>query len=64
MERGRLGPHCLRVGLALGAADPVWLVQVSRREAKKLSAALEMHEKLCHVNASEMHHAFPSLSPL
>ena len=29
-----------------------------------LSAALESHQKMCHVNASEMHHAFPSLSPL
>ena len=39
-------------------------MQVSHREAKKLSAALELHEKLCHVNASAMHHAFSSLSPL
>ena len=44
--------------------DPLitWPVQVSRREARKLSAALELHQKLCHVNASDMHHAFPSLT--
>ena len=46
--------------------DPLirWPVQVSRREAKTLSVALELYQKLCHVNASEMLHAFPSLSPL
>ena len=46
--------------------DPLisWPVQVSRREAKKLSAALELHRNLCHVNASDMHHAFPYLTPL
>ena len=46
--------------------DPLikWPVQVSHREAKRLSAALELHQRLCHVNASEMHHAFPSLTPL
>ena len=46
--------------------DPLilWPVQVSRQEAKKLSAALELHQKMCHVNASKMHHAFPSLTPL
>ena len=46
--------------------DPLitWPVQVSRREARKLSAALELHQKLCHVNASDMHHAFPSLTAL
>ena len=46
--------------------DPLilWPEHVSRREAKQLSAALESHQKMCHVNASEMHHAFPSLSPL
>ena len=46
--------------------DPLisWPVQVSRREAKQLSAALELHQKMCHVNASDMHHAFPSLTPL
>ena len=41
-----------------------WPVQVSRREARKLSAALELHRKMCHVNASDMHHAFPSLNAL
>ena len=46
--------------------DPqiTWPVQVSRREAQKLYAALELHQKLCHVNASDMHHAFPSLTAL
>ena len=46
--------------------DPLisWPVQVSRRKAKKLSAALELHQKMCHVNASDMHHAFPSLTSL
>ena len=46
--------------------DPLilWPVQVSPQEANKLFAALELHQKMCHVNASEMHHAFPSLSPL
>ena len=46
--------------------DPLilWPVQVSHREAKRLAAALELHQKMCHVNASEMNHAFPSLSPL
>ena len=46
--------------------DPLrlWPVQVSRREAKKLSAALELHQEMCHVNASDMHHAFSSLTPL
>ena len=42
----------------------LWPVQVSRREAKKLSVALEVYQKMCHANASEMHHAFPSLTPL
>ena len=41
-----------------------WPVQVSRRKARKLSAALEMYKKMCHVNASDMHHAFPSLTAL
>ena len=41
-----------------------WPVQVSRREARKLSAALELHQKMCHVNASDMHHSFPSLNAL
>ena len=46
--------------------DPLitWSVQVSRREARKLSAALELHQRMCHVNASDMHHAFPSLTAL
>ena len=46
--------------------DPLisWPVQVSRREARKLSAALELHRKMCHVNASDMHHAFPSQTAL
>ena len=37
---------------------------MSRRETRKLSAALELHQKMCHVNASDMHHAFPSLTAL
>ena len=41
-----------------------WPVQVSHREAKRLAAAQELHQKLCHVNASEMKHAFLSLTPL
>ena len=46
--------------------DPLitWLVQVSRREARKHSAALEIHQKLYHMNASDMHHSFPSLTAL
>ena len=46
--------------------DPLitWPVQVSRRKARKLSVALELHQKMCHVNASDMHHAFPSLTAL
>ena len=46
--------------------DPLiqWPVQVSHQEAKRLAAALELHQKLCHVNASKMQHAFPSLTPL
>ena len=46
--------------------DPLiqWLVQVSHRKAKRLPAALELHTKLCYVNASEMKHAFPSQTPL
>ena len=45
--------------------DPLisWPVQVSRREARKLSATLELHLKMCHVNASDIDHAFPSLTP-
>ena len=46
--------------------DPLisWPVQVSRRETINLYAALELRQKMCHVNASDMHHAFPSLSAL
>ena len=46
--------------------DPLikWPVQVSHREAKRLVAALELHQKMCHVNAFEIKHAFPSMSPL
>ena len=46
--------------------DPLfsWSVQVSRREARKLSATLDLHQKIRHVNASDMHHAFPSLTAL
>ena len=46
--------------------DPLilWPVQVYRREAKKMSAELELHQEMCRVNASEMHNAFPSLNPL
>ena len=46
--------------------DPLitWPVQVSRREARKLSAALDLHQKLYHMNASDMHHSFPSLTTL
>ena len=46
--------------------DPLiqWPVQVSHREAKRLAASLELHQKLCHENASEMKDAFPSLTPL
>ena len=44
--------------------DPLisWPVQVSRRKAKKLFAALELHQKMCHMVASDMHHAFPSFT--
>ena len=46
--------------------DPLiqWPVYVSHREAKRQAVALELHQKLCHVNASEMKHAFPSPTPL
>ena len=46
--------------------DPLitWPVQVSRHEVRKLSAALELHQKLCHMNASDMLHSFPSLTAL
>ena len=39
-------------------------VQVSNKEAKRLATTLELHQKLCHVNASEMNIALPSLTPL
>ena len=41
-----------------------WPVQVSHRKARKLSAALELRQKMCHVNASDMHHEVPSLTAL
>ena len=46
--------------------DPLitWPMQVSRHEARKLFAALELHQKLCHMSAFDMHHSFPSLTAL
>ena len=46
--------------------DPLitWPVQGSCRKDRKLSAALELHQELSHMNASDMHHSFPSLTAL